>query len=236
MGTSNWQNIPYCIEIFREFEPKTILDIGVGFGRWGILAREFLEVWYGRNNPKTWQLRVEGIEAFEPAISSYHHAFYNHIHIGDAFDILLKVEEFELVILGDVLEHFSPDRADKVLQRCKEIGRLVLLIIPLEKDWHQNEKYGNPFEQHLSVWTDEQLTTPDLLKKCLFEDFSERPFGLYLYKGSKNPPKGNKSKDAAKFSEDTELAARELYRYFLRHPTRTKLLRDILNFIHKWLP
>lgn len=236
MGTSNWQNISYCVEILREFEPKSILDIGIGFGRWGILTREFLDVWYGRDNPKTWQIWVEGIEAYESAISGYHHAFYNRIHIGDAFDILPEMGEFDLVILGDVLEHFSPDRASRVLERCKEIGRLVMVVIPLGRDWHQKEKYGNPYERHLSVWIDEQLTTPDLLRKRMFKDFSERPFGVYVYRGSKNPPKGEKSKDANELHESAEQAARDLYRYLLRHPKRTKLLRDMLYFLHKWLP
>lgn len=44
MGTSNWQHISDCIEIIRDINPKTILDVGTGFGRWGILSREFLEV------------------------------------------------------------------------------------------------------------------------------------------------------------------------------------------------
>ena len=35
MGTSNWENIPYCIVIIRKVNPRKVLDVGVGFGRWG---------------------------------------------------------------------------------------------------------------------------------------------------------------------------------------------------------
>jgi|LGOV01.1.fsa_nt_gb SAM-dependent methyltransferase len=236
MATSNWQHIPYCVELFRKFEPKSILDIGVGFGRWGILAREFLDVWYGRSTPEQWKLRVDGIEAFEPLISDYHYTFYNRIHIGDAFDVLPKMGEFDLVILGDVLEHFSPDRAMLVLQRCKIIGKLVLLAIPLGEDWHQDETDGNPYERHLSFWTEDQLTTPDLCQKKIFQDFSERPFGVFLYHGSSRPPKMAKSKDATKLRKEPGFAAKELYGYLSRHPRRTKLLYNLLKILHKWSP
>jgi len=47
MPTSNWQNISYNIDLIRKIKPQSILDVGVGFGRWGILLREFLELWEG---------------------------------------------------------------------------------------------------------------------------------------------------------------------------------------------
>lgn len=34
MGTSNWQNLSYCVELIRKEAPSSVLDIGVGFGRW----------------------------------------------------------------------------------------------------------------------------------------------------------------------------------------------------------
>lgn len=59
------------------------------------------------------------------------------------------VEPYDLVIFGDVLEHFTPERARAVFQRATEIGRHVLL----DPEWPQDEQYGNPFERHLSEWS-----------------------------------------------------------------------------------
>lgn len=233
MGTSNWQNIPFCIDIFRKFVPKSILDVGVGFGRWGILAHEFLDVWYDRDSPKEWQIRVEGIEVFKEAISSYHYSFYNKIYFGDAFAILPKLKPFDLVILGDVLEHFTPQKAEMVLNQSKVIGKFVMLIIPLGYNWHQDVKYGNPFEAHKSIWTDSQFATQDLLNKKLFQDFSGRPFGVYLFRGSIKPPATKKSITANNRDKKSEEIAHYLYRYFLRHPTRGKLFKSFLYLIHK---
>ncbi|MDZ7765414.1 MAG: hypothetical protein U5K00_13465 [Melioribacteraceae bacterium] len=49
-------------------DPKSILDVAVGFGRWGILCREFLRVWEGRNNSKDWFYEFYGVEIFPEAI------------------------------------------------------------------------------------------------------------------------------------------------------------------------
>jgi hypothetical protein len=41
MGTSNWQNIPYAFESIIRIEPNRVLEIGVGYSRWGTMARKF---------------------------------------------------------------------------------------------------------------------------------------------------------------------------------------------------
>ena len=45
MGTSNWQNIPWCEQSIMQIEPERVHDIGVGFGRWRMILREFGDVW-----------------------------------------------------------------------------------------------------------------------------------------------------------------------------------------------
>ena len=79
MGTSNWQNISFCINVIRRILPQKILDAGVGFGRWGILCREFLEVWDGKTHSSDWKLQIDGVEIFKSNIEEYHNFFYSRI-------------------------------------------------------------------------------------------------------------------------------------------------------------
>ena len=65
MPTSNWQNISFNIELIRKLEPHSILDVGVGFGRWGILFREFLELWNYGNYDGKGKRKIEGVEIFK---------------------------------------------------------------------------------------------------------------------------------------------------------------------------
>ena len=81
MGTSNWQNISYCVGSLRRLMPASVLDIGTGFGRWGVLCREFLDVWEGREAKELWQVRIEGIEAFPKCLTPLHDFAYDRVHV-----------------------------------------------------------------------------------------------------------------------------------------------------------
>jgi SAM-dependent methyltransferase len=188
MGTSNWQNIPFCIEMIRRIDPESVLDVGVGFGRWGFAAREFLEAWAGRPLMSQWRLRVDGIEAFASAIAPYHRTIYSHLYEGDALEVMTALhEQYDLVIFGDVLEHFTQERARMALRRAMEIGRYILLVLPLGSEWPQDEQYGNVYERHLSEWSADQICSEwPVLRRRLFRDYLGRPFGVFVI-GAREP-------------------------------------------------
>ena len=183
MGTSSWQNIPFCVELMRRINAASVLDVGVGFGRWGFLSREFLEAWNGRPLMPDWTVRVDGIEAFTPAITPYHRCFYNRIYEGDATLVLPSLtDRYDLVIFGDVLEHFTKAGAESVMDAALRLGRYVLLVIPLGRDWPQDEQYGNSFERHLSEWSAEEiLRSWPVLRWRRFRDYLNRDRGVFLF-------------------------------------------------------
>lgn len=187
MGTSNWQNIPFCVEVLMKIAPRRVLDVGVGFGRWGIIVREFCENWYGRELQKDWEIYIEGIEAFPKCITDYHHQFYDKIHIGDAAEIVPTLEgQWDVIIFGDVLEHFTKEDGLKLLNYSLNISDYVMVNVPLGHEWLQDEKYNNPYERHLSKWTAEEFQTFALRRQGLFLDYIGRPFGSFVL--SKHDP------------------------------------------------
>lgn len=189
MGTSNWQNISYCIGKIRKIKPQSILDIGVGYGRWGILSREFLEVWEGCTYKENWKLRIDGIEAFAKNIVTYHNYFYNNILIGDALEEIDSSEllpDYDLIILGDVLEHFTKENGIKFLEKCIKKGKFVLLIIPLGEDWPQSERDGNIYETHQSVWCTKDLKKYRIIVHKYFNDYLQRKFGVFILAENEN--------------------------------------------------
>lgn len=183
MGTSNWQNISYCVELLRQISPSSVLDVGVGFGRWGMLCREFLDVWSGRVFRKDWKVRVEGIEIFPKNIDRYHAYFYDKIHIADAFEFIPSSSpgEYDIMIMGDVLEHFDKDKALTLLNASIARGKHVLLNIPIGSEWPQGTVYGNEFETHRSIWTTEELDAFPVKAKKHFKDYINRDFSTYLF-------------------------------------------------------
>lgn len=181
MGTSNWQNIPYCVEAILALQPLRVLDVGIGFGRWGIVLREFGDVWAGRVHRPLWKIRVEGIEAFPKNVDDYHRVFYDVIHEGDARVVIPTLpRDWDLVIFGDVLEHFEKEEGKRLLAWAVASSRYVMVNLPLGEGWEQDEAYDNPYERHLAAWSEGDVRAYPVRNSALFLDSVGRPFGSFL--------------------------------------------------------
>ena len=153
MGTSNWQNISCNIDLVRKINPASILDIGIGFGRWGILFREFLEIWDDGNYTGNWKRCIEGVEIFPEYIKDYHKYFYNKIYYQDAYEFLKETDKkWDLINCGDVIEHFEKEKALEFMEMTLNKSKYLLINIPIGKNWEQNSKNENEFESHRSFW------------------------------------------------------------------------------------
>ncbi len=152
MPTSHMLQINEIIQLITITNPKRIMDIGVGFGKYGYLSREYLELWDRRERYHEWNRRIDGIEVFKDYITPIHEYIYDTIHIGDAVDILPQIkQEYDLILLIDVLEHFNHSDGEKLLQACEKRGRNMLIATPKEIGI-QGPAFGNPHETHRFRW------------------------------------------------------------------------------------
>lgn len=152
MPSSHPYQLNEILEIIIETNPRKLLDIGIGFGKYGFLSREYLELWdpdgvYGTN-----KRQIDGIEAFEAYVTPLHKLIYDHIYIGDAKDILPAISsKYDLILMIDVFEHFSKEDGLKVLDECRRLGRNVLISVPRIMSI-QEDVHGNPYETHRYNW------------------------------------------------------------------------------------
>ncbi len=152
MPTSHFLQINEIIQLITLTNPNRLLDIGVGFGKYGFLSREYLELWDGRRKYDDWKRRIDGIEAFKQYLTPVHDFIYDKIFIGNAVDILpTMAEEYDLILLVDVLEHFDYSNGLKLLQECKTHGRNILISVP-KRVMSQGCAFGNPCETHRFQW------------------------------------------------------------------------------------
>lgn len=181
MGTSNWQNISYNIEIVRKLDPLTILDAGIGFGRWGILFREFLEIWDDSRYDGNWKRKIDGVEIYPGYIKDYHRYFYDEIIIGDVIEYLEKTEkQYDLINLGDIIEHFDKPDGIRLIELAMKKGRHVLINVPIGKYWQQDGTRENPYEAHKSIWYNNDFTSYKYhIIKC-FRDNVMRDYSVVL--------------------------------------------------------
>ena len=106
--------LPFVIDL----APASILDVGVGFGKYGFLFREYLDVAGAAAagaapDRRHWKVRIEGIEAYAPYVTDLQRGIYDTIHIGEATALLPRLGPWDLVFAGDVLEHFVLANADR---------------------------------------------------------------------------------------------------------------------------
>jgi hypothetical protein len=181
MGTSNWQQIPFCIEAMLDVAPMRVLDLGIGFGRWGVLVREFCEEWKGRTHRENWRVWLEGVEAFAQNVEEYHHFFYNWVHVADAADVLAATEvRWDLIIFGDVLEHWEKARAEATLERALDVSDYVLVNVPLGDGWERGAMYDNPYEEHRSEWQTVELLARAPVRHAIYKEYLGRDYGAFL--------------------------------------------------------
>ena len=161
MASSTQKTLTDAItEIMKIPEPKNILDIGMGFGKWGFLCREYLEGWRSRVEPHTWKIIIDSIEIWEPFTKlPWNKIMYNNIYLGDAHGVIDKLEDYDLIIASDVIEHLEKEKATKLLESCiKKAKTMFMLNIPLGKGWLNNVIVdGNIYNKHLSSWELEEI-------------------------------------------------------------------------------
>ncbi|GAB4579844.1 MAG: hypothetical protein Fur0022_25830 [Anaerolineales bacterium] len=157
MPTSYLYQLNEIVELIVLVAPQKILDVGVGFGKYGMLAREYLEFRDGREKYNDWQRQIDGIEIFPHYLTPLHAFIYNQMYVGDARTILPTLQtRYDLLLLVDVIEHFSPPDGYDLLQKCQHAARNVLVSTPVEY-FPQQAAFENPAETHLSHWTATQF-------------------------------------------------------------------------------
>ena len=151
MPSSTHVHISKMVDWIVRLQPKSVLDIGVGFGKWGFLAREYTDINAHHYKREDWRVRIEGVEAFPEYSTPTYHYIYDKVHYGDLRIVLPELPEFDLVIVGDVIEHFDKEVGLELLQQLRRKSRHILLSSPTV--FFTQELFDNEFERHRSLWT-----------------------------------------------------------------------------------
>tara|TARA_Y100000294_G_scaffold174181_1_gene191765 strand:+ start:174 stop:998 length:825 start_codon:yes stop_codon:yes gene_type:complete len=181
MPTSTFSHIPTFCYFLQKTKPESFLDVGLGNGKMGFIARDCLDVMHGgRYRKKDWEVKIDGIEIFRDYIQAHQKTIYDNIYIGDALEVIDNLAHYDLIYIGDVLEHFTKEQAWQMLDKCAEhSNKYIILSIPLGENWTQPEIYGNPHEEHKSFWSFEEFE-PFVSQKELLDFPNIGTYGTFL--------------------------------------------------------
>ena len=170
MPSSDPNIIGMILEIVRNLKPQSILDIGIGCGKYGVLFREYLDGhWTGRafHNPKTWETTIIGMEVWKDYITPVHEFVYNEIIICNALEWLKEhnhLGKFDLVFMGDIIEHFTKEEGFELIEilRTKWLapdGHMVISTPNFTTRINDEHLavFGNTHEVHRCQWASEDF-------------------------------------------------------------------------------
>lgn len=137
-------------DFIRQLQPRAVLDIGAGAGKYGAIVKQV--------SPQT------HVTALEPDLE-YVERFglrdiYDTVRIADAEALMHDVDaEFDVVILGDVIEHLRKSAGIDLLNFLVYRARTILVVFPLR---HRQGSYeGHVQEAHVSVWRESDFVWCD---------------------------------------------------------------------------
>ncbi len=158
MPSSNLSSFFDIMEVIHQARAKSILDVGVGFGKWGVLIREYFDLRpHKKKGYDDWSIQLDGIEVHEQYITPVHKYIYNNILIGEALTLLSAGNlYYELIIALDIVEHFTKKDGLEFIKLCRNRGDTVLIntpniYFPIEKE------FFNDYMQHKSGWNSEDF-------------------------------------------------------------------------------
>ncbi len=148
----------------------SILDVGCGFGKWGFLIRDTFEVMLGQNFRKQdWRISITGVEPFDRCITGIQKDLYHKIIQKDIFEAFSELEKYDLVILGDVIEHFEKRKAFELLNKLFKHSDNIIVSTPLgfipQGAWADNHR-----EIHKSGWDLEDFEKFNIVEYKILQD------------------------------------------------------------------
>ena len=147
MPLSDHRQITPILDAVLAYEPRSVLDIGAGYGAYGTLLRQYLgesalivglEPW-AQYNDKT-ECRWWAYDAMVPHVWPW--------AVPAAVEELGWRACYDVALVIDVLEHVPEDERYAWLAPLEHLAERVIIASPLDPERHPQVELPNPLERH----------------------------------------------------------------------------------------
>jgi 2-polyprenyl-3-methyl-5-hydroxy-6-metoxy-1,4-benzoquinol methylase len=158
MPVSHHRNIIKVINTIDGIKPSSILDVGFGFGKYGLLLRERYDVRFKRVNRDQWKIKIDGVDIYDGYIAPHIQYIYSTIYIGHIHRLINNLLIYDVILLIDVLEHMAKWKGIEVVKALYEkTNKLMLFSFPNKFSGGECSDWPNRYEEHRCLWTQEEL-------------------------------------------------------------------------------
>jgi hypothetical protein len=140
-------------------DATSCLDIAAGWGKYGVLLREFFDIKVnGRYDKERWKCRIDMVEIWPDYITPMHEFVYSNVYLDDIRAISADIHAYDIVLLLEVLEHMSHEDGVKVLIDLKgKCNKLMFMAFPNYFNGGEGKGWANPYEEHRCLWTQDDV-------------------------------------------------------------------------------
>jgi len=196
MASSYLAQIPIIVYLISKLEPKRVLDIGKGFGKYGFLIHEYVGIDNSKNINPDYKLRelskivIDAVEVDKELLLPHLDQIYNHVYNDNILNIYQNLNNYDLILMIDVIEHLEKDSATWMLKYFISNG--IKIIVATPQKFFEQHLYNSKFEEHISFWdkkdfekfcnVDHQLIDGGVVYLLSSEKLNIRGYGSALIK------------------------------------------------------
>ncbi len=160
MPTSSIGAIDIILRQILDIRPKTVLDVGIGLGKYGFLIRNYYEdVINNVYKKEDFKCDITGIEIYDGYKNPVWEWAYNRVLIVNAIEYFDKLDsnyKYDLILCCAVIEHFYKDDALKLIKKFIQHGNNIIVETTIGR-FEQGSCYNNENEKHLSFFYPEDF-------------------------------------------------------------------------------
>lgn len=160
------ENIPIILNVVAAKNPKKIIDVGAGMGKYGLLLREqyissLAEKRDLQPNDDIVIDAIEDTEYFTKFRNSMLKAIYNTVFEKSVFNCVdvFAMGNYDMTLMIDVIEHWEKDDTMSLLTEILPYTN-VLISTPKRTGMYKDHFYGDP-RHHITQWTEEDFKELD---------------------------------------------------------------------------
>jgi SAM-dependent methyltransferase len=161
VASSFSDQIPVIVYLLQQLKPRSVLDIGKGFGKYGFLVHEYVGIPTSSAPDPTKTLAqqsavaVDAVEIQKTYLWPHIEQLYRQVFVGKIEELYPTLGHYDVVLMADVIEHIEKPAALAILRHFLAQGSAIVISTP--KDLFHQELYDSPHEQHVSHWRREDF-------------------------------------------------------------------------------
>lgn len=172
---------PVVAAIFQQLNPESLLDIGPGAGKYGVMMRT-------AETESGLKCRKIAVEINPEYVTQFNLSdIYDEVWVKDAGELVLTQPDLsgDMVVWGDCIEHLPKSRGIDLIEYLLYRFRQIVIIFPI--DLPQGAWEGHVREAHVSLWYPEDFQRYKA-SSCISETKEGYSMCLVLMNGVFVPP------------------------------------------------